>query len=36
MKFSIEKEELYTIFKLEEEKLDSTLSPELKSELVSL
>lgn len=36
MKFSIEKESLYTIFKLEEEKLDSTLSPELKSELVAL
>ena len=36
MKFSIEKESLYTVFKLEEEKLDSTLSPELKSELVAL
>lgn len=36
MKFTIDKQEAYTIFKLEEEKLDSTLSPELKSELVSL
>lgn len=36
MKFSIEKEQLYTVFKLEEDKLDSTLSPELKSELVAL
>lgn len=36
MKFSIEKEDLYTVFRLEEEKLDSTLSPELKSELVAL
>ena len=36
MKFSIDKKETYTIFSLEEEKLDSTLSPELKSELVSI
>lgn len=36
MKFSIDKQDSYTIFKLEEDKLDSTLSPELKSELVSL
>ena len=36
MKFSIDKQDAYTIFKLEEEKLDSTLSPELKSELVSI
>ncbi|GHE69046.1 MULTISPECIES: STAS domain-containing protein [Roseivirga] len=36
MKFSIDKKELFTVFKLQEEKLDSTLSPELKSELVSL
>ena len=36
MKFSIDKKELYTVFKLEEDKLDSLLSPDLKSELVSL
>jgi anti-sigma B factor antagonist len=36
MKFSIDKQDLYTVFTLEEEKLDSTLSPDLKSELVSL
>lgn len=36
MKFSIDKQDLYTVFKLEEEKLDSPLSPDLKSELVSL
>lgn len=36
MKYQIEKSELYTLFTLEEEKLDSTLSPELKSEIVAL
>lgn len=36
MKYQIDKHELYTVFTLEEEKLDSTLSPELKSELVAL
>ena len=36
MKYQIEKSELYTLFTLEEEKLDSTLSPELKSEMIAL
>jgi anti-anti-sigma factor len=36
MKYQIEKTELYTLLTLEEEKLDSTLSPELKSEFVSI
>ena len=36
MKFSIDKQDAHTIFTLEEDKLDSTLSPELKSELVSI
>ena len=36
MKYIINKEEKYTVFKLDEEKLDSVLSPQLKSELVTL
>jgi len=36
MKYTIDKEEKYTILKLDEEKLDSVLSPQLKSELVTL
>jgi len=36
MKFSLQKEEKYTILTLEQEKLDSTLAPNLKSEFVSL
>lgn len=36
MKYQIEKSELYTLLTLEEEKLDSTLSPELKSEMVTI
>jgi len=36
MKYQIEKSELYTLLTLEEEKLDATLSPELKSEMVTL
>lgn len=36
MKYSVEKEEQYTVFTLSEEKLDSTLAPDLKSELVTL
>ena len=36
MKYSIDKKEQYSIFKLEEEKLDSLLAPALKSELVTL
>ena len=36
MKYTIDKEEKYTVLKLDEEKLDSVLSPQLKSELVTL
>ncbi len=36
MKFSVDKQEQYTILKLEEDKLDSTISPDLKSEFVNL
>ena len=36
MKYSIDKKDQYSILKLEEEKLDSTLSPTLKSEFVTL
>ncbi len=36
MKYSIDKKEQYSIMKLEEEKLDSILSPALKSELVTI
>ena len=36
MKYTINKEEKYTVLKLDEEKLDSVLSPYLKSELVTL
>lgn len=36
MKYQIEKSDLYTLLTLEEDKLDSTLSPELKSEFVAL
>lgn len=36
MKFSINKEEKYVIFKLDEEKLDSSIAPKLKSEFISL
>ena len=36
MKYSIDKQEKYTLLKLEEEKLDSTISPELKSEMVTI
>ena len=36
MKYSVEKAEKYTILKLEEEKLDSTIAPELKSELINI
>jgi anti-sigma B factor antagonist len=36
MKYSVNKEERYCILKLEEEKLDTTLAPKLKSELVTL
>jgi anti-anti-sigma factor len=36
MKYSIDKKEQYSIFVLQEEKLDSPLSPALKSEFVTL
>lgn len=36
MKFSIDRKDQYTIIKLDEEKLDSTISPEVKSEFVTL
>lgn len=36
MKFSIDKQEKHLVFKLDEEKLDSTLAPEIKSEFVTL
>ncbi len=36
MKISLDKQEKYTLVKLEEEKLDSMLAPELKSEFVKL
>ena len=36
MKFFIDKQEQYTLLKLEEEKLDTTIAPDLKSELVTL
>jgi anti-sigma B factor antagonist len=36
MKYTIEKQDKFTVFKLDEEKLDATISPILKSTLVSL
>ena len=36
MKFSVDKQEKYTLLTLEEGKLDSTIAPELKSELIQL
>ena len=36
MKYSVNKKEEYTIFKLQEEKLDSTIAPGLKSEFITL
>lgn len=36
MKFSIDKQEKYTLIQLSEEKLDTLVAPELKSEFVSL
>lgn len=36
MKFTIQREDKYTVFKLEEEKLDSIISPQLKSEFQAL
>jgi anti-anti-sigma factor len=36
MKYSIDKQEKYCVIRLHEEKLDSVLAPQLKSELVTL
>ena len=36
MKFSVDKQDQYTIIGLDEEKLDSSISPNLKSEFVTL
>lgn len=36
MKYSVDKQEKYTILKLDETKLDATLSPELKSTFVAM
>ncbi|GAB3647646.1 hypothetical protein GCM10028791_09980 [Echinicola sediminis] len=36
MKYTVDKKEQYVIFTLQEEKLDSTLSPVLKSELLTV
>lgn len=36
MRYSVDKKEQYVIFKLQEEKLDSSLSPILKSELLTV
>ncbi len=36
MKYTIDKKEQYSILKLEEEKIDSVLSPSIKSELVTI
>lgn len=36
MKYTVDKKEQYVVFTLQEEKLDSTLSPDLKSELLTV
>lgn len=36
MKYSVDKQEHYTLVKLEEEKLDASAAPELKSELITM
>lgn len=36
MKFSIDRQDQYTVIKIDEEKLDSTVAPEVKSEFVTL
>lgn len=36
MKYSVDKQEKYTLLKIEEEKLDSIISPDLKSEFVTM
>ncbi|MEM9391985.1 MAG: STAS domain-containing protein, partial [Bacteroidota bacterium] len=36
MKYTIDKQEKYTLLKLHEEKLDSSIAPSLKSELIKI
>ena len=36
MKYSIDKKEQYSLVSLEEEKLDASVAPELKSELITM
>ncbi|MEQ9286244.1 MAG: STAS domain-containing protein [Cyclobacteriaceae bacterium] len=36
MKYSIDRQEKYNVIRVENEKLDSTIAPELKSELVAI
>ena len=36
MKYTLDRQEKYNIIKIEEEKLDSTVSPQLKSEFVTI
>ena len=36
MKFSIDRQDQYTILRIDEEKLDSTIAPEVKSEFITL
>lgn len=36
MKFTVDKKEKYTMLKLHEDKLDSSIAPQLKSELITL
>lgn len=36
MKYTIDKQEKYTLLKLHEEKLDSSVAPKLKSELITI
>ncbi len=36
MKYSVDKKEQYTLLELEEDKLDATVAPELKSELITM
>lgn len=36
MKFSIDRQDQYTVLSIDEEKLDSTISPEVKSEFLTL
>ena len=36
MKYSVDKQEKYTLLRLDEDKLDSNIAPQLKSEMVTL